>query len=400
MVVSFSSVGGRDCHACSSKARGTLLEACLMLEQAFHETLLAASEVLEQAFHETLLAASEVLEQAFHETLAASEGWSRPHDTLGGRAEQAPDTLAPGGRSRPRTRWRQEGGAAPDCWRGAEQASGRGQEGGAGPRHTAGCQEFFFSSRPPMAMYVAHLEQTQEEVLRYKVIVETEKQRKALQAAAESVQRGGEMSELDDAGTYFDLGPKQVTQVGTYYYLCTRNNNFSNRDQKSKIIVQSNPYSNARVGGLGGFVTVSSNMISFPPAALTSLVKVQVEIFQNASGAQAITNSPNTPDYTVSAFTWVGPQQFPDVQGSATVQLALSGTGPNVQTNSGGMFVAASSKTAIISVATVLVVIVVLATVVTVSLVVYFRVKKGAWQKFKTAVKNVPKLRRHVAGKV
>eukprot|EP00731_Ephydatia_muelleri_P001812 Em0001g1812a len=89
MVVSFSSVGGRDCHACSSKARGTLLEACLMLEQAFHETLLAASEVLEQAFHETLLAAT-------------------------------------------------------------------------------------------------HLEQTQEEVLRYKVIVETEKQRKALQAAAES----------------------------------------------------------------------------------------------------------------------------------------------------------------------------------------------------------------------
>ena len=71
------------------------------------------------------------------------------------------------------------------------------------------------------------------------------------------VQRGGEMSELDDAGTYFDLGPKQMTQVGTYYYLCTRNNNFSNRDQKSKIIVQSNPYSNARVGALGGFVTVS-----------------------------------------------------------------------------------------------------------------------------------------------
>ena len=170
-----------------------------------------------------------------------------------------------------------------------------------------------------------------------------------------------------------------------------------------------------------------SNMISFPPAALTSPVTVQVEVFQNASGAQAITNSPNTPDYTVSAFTWVGPQQFPDVRGSATVQLALSGTGPNVQvyraneasgwvyqaldtavangmasaqTNSGGMFVAASSKTAIISVATVLVVIVVLATVVTVSLVVYFRVKKGAWQNFNTAVKNVPKLRRHVAGKV
>eukprot|EP00731_Ephydatia_muelleri_P001869 Em0001g1869a len=191
--------------------------------------------------------------------------------------------------------------------------------------------------------------------------------------AGSGLQRGGEMSELDDAGTYFDLGPKQVTQVGTYYYLCTRNNNFSNRDQKSKIIVQSNPYSNARVGALGGFVTVSSP------------VTVQVEVFQNASGAQAITNSPNTPDYTVSAFT-------PGYR-----RRQRNGLCPD---HSGGMFVAASSKMAIISVATVLVVIVVLATVVTVSLVVYFRVKKGAWQNFKTAVKNVPKLRRCVAGKV
>eukprot|EP00731_Ephydatia_muelleri_P001703 Em0001g1703a len=37
----------------------------------------------------------------------------------------------------------------------------------------------------------AHLEQTQEEDLRYKVIVETEKQRKALQAAAESGKQEG-----------------------------------------------------------------------------------------------------------------------------------------------------------------------------------------------------------------
>ena len=48
----------------------------------------------------------------------------------------------------------------------------------------------------------------------------------------------GDNSELNAAGPYFDLGPRKVTQPGTYYYLCTRNNNFSNRDQKSKIIVQ------------------------------------------------------------------------------------------------------------------------------------------------------------------
>lgn len=50
-----------------------------------------------------------------------------------------------------------------------------------------------------------------------------------------AVQLGGEMSELDDAGTYYDLGPRMVTQVGTYYFMCTRNNNFSNRSQKGKI---------------------------------------------------------------------------------------------------------------------------------------------------------------------
>ena len=27
--------------------------------------------------------------------------------------------------------------------------------------------------------------------------------------------------------------------AGTYYYMCTRNNNFSNRSQKGKIIVKS-----------------------------------------------------------------------------------------------------------------------------------------------------------------
>ena len=29
-----------------------------------------------------------------------------------------------------------------------------------------------------------------------------------------------------------------MTKAGTYYYMCTRNNNFSNRSQKGKIIVK------------------------------------------------------------------------------------------------------------------------------------------------------------------
>ena len=37
--------------------------------------------------------------------------------------------------------------------------------------------------------------------------------------------------------SYFDLGPRQVTRSGTYHYMSTRNNNFSNRSQKGKLIV-------------------------------------------------------------------------------------------------------------------------------------------------------------------
>ena len=65
------------------------------------------------------------------------------------------------------------------------------------------------------------------------------------------------MSELDDAGTYFDLGPRKVTQRGTYYYMCTRNNNFTNRSQKGKIIVQDNSLMLARVGFAGGTVELN-----------------------------------------------------------------------------------------------------------------------------------------------
>ena len=33
------------------------------------------------------------------------------------------------------------------------------------------------------------------------------------------------------------MGPMEVTRSGTFHYMCTRNNNFSNRSQKGRIIV-------------------------------------------------------------------------------------------------------------------------------------------------------------------
>jgi len=62
----------------------------------------------------------------------------------------------------------------------------------------------------------------------------------------------GELSELDEAGTYFDLGPRKITSKGTAHYMCSRNNNFSNRSQKGKIIVVDIPRSDGVIGRTGG----------------------------------------------------------------------------------------------------------------------------------------------------
>jgi hypothetical protein len=47
---------------------------------------------------------------------------------------------------------------------------------------------------------------------------------------------------LVNAKAYFDLGPRLITadSTGIYHYVSTRNNDFSNRDQKGQITVQ--PY--------------------------------------------------------------------------------------------------------------------------------------------------------------
>ena len=67
----------------------------------------------------------------------------------------------------------------------------------------------------------------------------------------------GEMSELDDAGTYFDLGPRKITMAGIYHFLCTRNNNFSNRSQKGRIVIRSYDMGQKSIGWNGGNMTLA-----------------------------------------------------------------------------------------------------------------------------------------------
>lgn len=47
----------------------------------------------------------------------------------------------------------------------------------------------------------------------------------------------GNMEELDDAGTTYCIKPVKVTENGRWNFLCTRNNNFSNRSQKGTLVV-------------------------------------------------------------------------------------------------------------------------------------------------------------------
>jgi len=66
------------------------------------------------------------------------------------------------------------------------------------------------------------------------------------------------MDELNDAGTYFDLGLRKATRAGTYNYMCTRNNNFSNRSQKGRLRVTDSSFTQQYVDQNGGIVTVES----------------------------------------------------------------------------------------------------------------------------------------------
>jgi hypothetical protein len=48
-----------------------------------------------------------------------------------------------------------------------------------------------------------------------------------------------------------DLGARQVTSTGVVHYMCTRNNNFSNRDQKGELVTCENQFVDGYVGAMG-----------------------------------------------------------------------------------------------------------------------------------------------------
>eukprot|EP00013_Stygamoeba_regulata_P009937 CAMPEP_0177672268 /NCGR_PEP_ID=MMETSP0447-20121125/25229_1 /TAXON_ID=0 /ORGANISM="Stygamoeba regulata, Strain BSH-02190019" /LENGTH=614 /DNA_ID=CAMNT_0019179881 /DNA_START=181 /DNA_END=2022 /DNA_ORIENTATION=- len=66
-------------------------------------------------------------------------------------------------------------------------------------------------------------------------------------------QHRGDMAELDDAGTYFSRLFKAVNE-GEYNYMSTRNNDFSNRQQKATILVEDGDDDDLSGGQIAGIV--------------------------------------------------------------------------------------------------------------------------------------------------
>jgi len=100
----------------------------------------------------------------------------------------------------------------------------------------------------------------------------------------------GEMSELDDAGTYFDLGPRKITAGGTAHYMCSRNNNFSNRSQKGKIVASNIGKSEAQIGWTGGAMELPGEkaVLTVAQDVLPSLTYIQMEQWPSDVGNQLV----------------------------------------------------------------------------------------------------------------
>lgn len=89
-------------------------------------------------------------------------------------------------------------------------------------------------------------------------------------------QFGGELSELDDAGTYFDLGPRMCTENGIFHYMCTRNNNFSNRSQKGKVVVGDYVASMLNMDLQGGKLVTDQAYIQAEPGAMAGTQQISL----------------------------------------------------------------------------------------------------------------------------
>eukprot|EP00794_Sanderia_malayensis_P006165 gene6165-6876_t len=234
-------------------------------------------------------------------------------------------------------------------------------------------------------------------------------------------QLGGEMSELDDAGTYFDLGPRKITGTGTYFYMSTRNNNFSNRSQKGKIVILPNPTSQMQVGWGGGNIVLRDGRqgVWIKEDTMNGVQSITVEEWTVDAGDNQVKQKGgkiNVGDGFASKFIAIHPmQQLAQSGKTFTVKMKVDDGGSNsriyhsvdmkiwtrvadvsydgnvasFQASSGGVYVARKHANvgmiAGITVACIVLLVVVIGTVI------YCRKKPGTYERATTRLRNLPR---------
>lgn len=98
----------------------------------------------------------------------------------------------------------------------------------------------------------------------------------------------GNMEELDDMGTAMTHEPIQVTEVGCWNYVSTRNNNFSNRSQKGTLCVDRGEFNANDVGYNGGAMMTDDGWLSFPVGSLDTIYSVTFESQPSNGGVSPI----------------------------------------------------------------------------------------------------------------
>ncbi|XP_078594983.1 protein DD3-3-like [Branchiostoma floridae x Branchiostoma japonicum] len=233
-------------------------------------------------------------------------------------------------------------------------------------------------------------------------------------AILDNHQFGGEMSELDDVGTYFDLGPRKVTQSGVFHYMSTRNNNFSNRSQKGRVIVVDQPVKTESVGWNGGNITFNQDaaVVTVPRGTLSGLQKMRLEEWEPEAGEDLLESrqaSINVGSDYASNYILISPTDK-ITQGDKTFKVnmkvnsgvsnvaiyhanpdsftswsklnaEISGGVASFQVDRGGLFVARTETSVGLVVG--MVMLVVILVVIIVGSVVYFRKHPDKWDQVK-----------------
>ena len=125
---------------------------------------------------------------------------------------------------------------------------------------------------------------------------------------------GGELSQLDDAGPYYNLGIRQVNKLGTYHYMCTRNNDFSNRDQKGRVTVMTSLAAIQAIGWMGGQLktTDSAAWINVEQGTFSELHTLTLNEWTTEDGMSLVRSkgsSMNVGDDFASNFIILSPEK-------------------------------------------------------------------------------------------